>query len=153
MVKHEEVLLKPHAKESGGGGLPSLLKHWALLGVCLLVEDLLVCRESTWYSFRTQILDAISLFIFGFQVGQAAGTLCCKRAGNHSSRALENEARQLWCRSSVPCSRWNPGPGIEPMSLALAGAFLTTGPQDSEVPSVVSWAWLEPMSTSCSELV
>ena len=37
---------------------------------------------------------------------------------------------QAW----VPCSTWDlSGPGIEPMSPALAGRFLTTGPQGRPV--------------------
>ena len=32
--------------------------------------------------------------------------------------------------AKLPCSMWNlPGPGIEPMSFALEGGFLTTGPR------------------------
>ena len=36
---------------------------------------------------------------------------------------------QLWYGDQLSCSMWNPPrPGIEPVSLALAGIFLTTGP-------------------------
>lgn len=127
----------------------------ALLGVCLLVKDLRVCRESTWYSFRTQILNVISFIYFRLSLGRAGSrdTLLCKSFRNRSSRALEHEASNCGAGAQFPCSRWNPGPGIEPMSVALAGAFLTTGPQDRKFPSIVSWAWLEPISISCSELV
>ena len=38
--------------------------------------------------------------------------------------------RQSWCRLSCPmaCGILVPGPGIKPLTLALAGGFLTTGP-------------------------
>ena len=61
------------------------------------------------------------------------GFLCWQQAGatlwlqHLSSRACEvsNCSTQAW----LPNSLWNlPGPGIEPMSPALAGGFLTTGP-------------------------
>ena len=39
------------------------------------------------------------------------------------------QARQLWRTGLVAPSMWDlPGPGLEPMSLALAGGFLTTAP-------------------------
>lgn len=127
----------------------------ALLGVCLLVEDLRVSRESTWYSFRTPNPRChFFLFLAFSSWGEQQGHLLCKNFSNCSSRALEHEVSNCGAGAQFPCSRWNPpGPGIEPMSLALAGGFLTTGPYDRKFPSVVSWAWLEPISTSYSELV
>ena len=102
----------------------------ALLGVCLLVEDLRVSRESTWYSFRTPNPRChFFLFLAFSSWGEQQGHLLCKNFSNCSSRALEHEVSNCGAGAQFPCSRWNPpGPGIEPMSLALAGGFLTTVP-------------------------
>ena len=47
------------------------------------------------------------------------------------------QAQKLLHRAWLLCGMWNlPGPGTEPMSPALAGGFLTTGPL-KEVPNVL----------------
>ena len=51
--------------------------------------------------------------------------------GGFSCVAWSLEPRQSSCgaQAQLPCSMWNlPGPGVNPMSSALAAGFLTTGP-------------------------
>ena len=49
-----------------------------------------------------------------------------------SSRAPENKHSSFGSWAELLCSMWNlPRPGIKPMSFALAGRFLTTGPPES----------------------
>ena len=57
----------------------------------------------------------------GVQASRCGGFSCCR------ARALGPMGSVVVVRG-LPCSMWNlPGPGIEPMSSALAGRFLTTG--------------------------
>ena len=75
----------------------------------------------------------------GFSLlGQAGATLYCGARATHCSvfsgcraQALESMGSVAVAqRLSCPEACWNvPGPGIEPGSPALAGRFLTTGPQ------------------------
>ena len=61
----------------------------------------------------------------GMQASHCGGFSCCR------ARALEPVGSAVVAhRLSCPeCSMWNlPGPGIEPMSPALAGGFITNGP-------------------------
>lgn len=62
----------------------------------------------------------------------------CRKAGSRACRL-----QQLWCVGSSSCGQgascshgtWNLlRPGIEPMSPALAGEFLTTGPPGNKIP-------------------
>ena len=49
--------------------------------------------------------------------------------GGCNSQAPEHQLSSHGSWAYLPCGMWNlPGPGIEPMSLALAGRFLTSGP-------------------------
>ena len=53
----------------------------------------------------------------------------CSDASCSRARTLEHRLSSCGTRALLPCSiRTLPGPGTEPMSLALAGGFLTTGP-------------------------
>ena len=98
-----------------------------------------------------------SLPLTGFlQLGQAGATLCCGVQASHcggfsccgaralgtwasvvaarglsscGSRALEHRLSSCGTRAYLLCGMWDlPGPGIEPMSPALAGGFSTTAP-------------------------
>ena len=54
-----------------------------------------------------------------------------RRAGFSScgSRALERRLSSCGAQAQLLCGMWDlPGPGLEPVSLALAGGFLTTAP-------------------------
>ena len=55
----------------------------------------------------------------------------CGAQASHAVAPLTVEHRLSSCgaRAYLPCRRWDlPGPGIEPVSPALQGGFLTTGP-------------------------
>ena len=63
---------------------------------------------------------------------------------------------EVWCTGLVAPRLWNlPGLGIEPLSSALAGGFLTTGPpgkSSMEVFDVLLWAvpgTKQMLRTSC----
>ena len=62
----------------------------------------------------------------------------CRHAGFSScgSWALESRLGSCGARTWLFCGMWDlPGPGIEPMSPALAGGFSTTAPQGKPSPS------------------
>ena len=61
---------------------------------------------------------------FSAQASHCGGFSCCR------ARALQRAGfSTCGTLATLPCALWNlPGPGIEPMSPALAGRFLTTGP-------------------------
>ena len=53
----------------------------------------------------------------------------CMGFGSFGSQALEHRFNSFGSRAHLLCSIWDlPGPGIEPMSPALAGGFLTHEP-------------------------
>ena len=80
-----------------------------MLGLCYYAQALSSCGK--WaYS-----LVAVASHFSGFS--------CC------SSRALDCWLRSCRAWVQLPCSMWDPpGPGIKPMSPALAGGSPTTGP-------------------------
>ena len=54
--------------------------------------------------------------------------------------AAEHELSSVGARAQVPHGMWNlPGPGIEPMSPALVGGFLTTGPPQKSVSTFLAF--------------
>ena len=56
---------------------------------------------------------------------------------------------QLWHHST-----WNlPGPGVEPLSLALAGRFLTTEPSGKSQPQLLRWLGLGGLERVPSDLI
>ena len=65
------------------------------------------------------------------------GLRCCPRAfsscGVRASHCGGFSCCGAWAQ--LPCRIWNlPRPGTEPMSSALAGRFLTTGPPEKSMP-------------------
>ena len=94
-------------------------------------------------------LSGLSLKKFSFFLLVAPGLCCCEvfslvASSRGYSRVAVNGLRWeawapgtglQWLRCtgfSCPCGIWNlPGPGVEPMSPALAGGFSTTGPPGS----------------------
>ena len=68
------------------------------------------------------------------------------RCGGVSLQGLGSsaQAQELWCVGLVALGMWNlPQPGIKPMSLALAGGFLATGPpRKSQTSFQYRWASL-----------
>ena len=75
--------------------------------------------------------------------------------GSTGSRAWEPQQLRLSgsrARAPLPCIMWDrPGPGIEPMSPALQGRFLTTGPPGKSSGSVTS-SPNKPIPGLCSHL-
>ena len=62
-----------------------------------------------------------------FQASHCGGFSCCRaQAVGHAGSSS----------CGLPCGVWDlPGPGIEPMSFALAGGFLTSGPPEKPRPT------------------
>ena len=59
------------------------------------------------------------------------GFFCCKAwaVGAPASVVMAHELSSCVAWALLLCGTWNlPGPGFEPVSPALAGGFLTTGP-------------------------
>ena len=62
-------------------------------------------------------------------VGAWASVVAARGLSSCGSRALERKVGSCGTRASLFRDMWDlPGPGIEPMSHALAGGFLTTAP-------------------------
>ena len=72
---------------------------------------------SDFSCFRTQAL------------GVWASVVVARGLSSCGSRALEHRLSSCGSRAYLPCGMWDlPGPGLEPVSPALAGGFLTTAP-------------------------
>ena len=81
-----------------------------MLGLCFFAQAFASC-------YKQRLLSS-----HGVQASHCSGFSCC-RAQNLEHR-LSHHGAWTW----LPCSMWDlPGPGIKPMSCALAGGFLTTG--------------------------
>ena len=52
-------------------------------------------------------------------------------------------AQYLWRTGLVACGILDPQPGIEPMSLALEGRFLTTGPREKSLSGCLTHCLIE----------
>ena len=62
-------------------------------------------------------------------LGAQASVVVAHGLSSCGLQALEHRLSSCGARASLLCSMWDlPGPGLEPMSLALAGGFLTTVP-------------------------
>ena len=125
--------------------------------VYVLQGWLVVCRGShilTWPSDRVHINKTNKSFFFNLFLLFLAvlGLCCCMQASSSCSEweLLSNCGAQaphygsVFCcgartlgyagssshgaRSQLPCSMWNPGPRIKPMSPALTGGLPTLGP-------------------------
>ena len=82
----------------------------------IVVHDLLIVVASLAAENRLQGMQAL---VFVAQ-GLSSCSLCCLQHGLNSCGST--------C-AQMPCSMWNlPGPRIKPMSAALIGRFLITGP-------------------------
>ena len=91
----------------------------AVLGLCCCVWASPSCRELRLLSLGVPGLTHCG----GFSCCSGAWALECTHAG---PRVL---AQQVWHTDLVPRRTWNlPRPEIEPVSSALVGGFLTTGP-------------------------
>ena len=109
-----------------------------------------------FYLFIFGCIGSLLLCAGFLQLRRAGATLCCSAQASHcggfsccraralgvrtsvvvahglsscGSRALERRLSSCGTRAQLLCSMWNlPGPGLEPMSPALAGGFLTIVP-------------------------
>ena len=107
---------------------------------------MVVCHCAILFYFKYFILFYCILF-FGsvgssllhsgfFQLWQVGATLGCSARASHCSgfsccgaRALEHRLSSCGARGQLLRGMWDlPGPGLEPVSPALAGGFLTTAP-------------------------
>ena len=62
-------------------------------------------------------------------LGTWASEVVARRLSSCGSRALEHRLSCCGARAQFLCGMWGlPGPGIKPVSPALAGGFLTTAP-------------------------
>ena len=82
-----------------------------------------------------QLLGAGATLHCGVQASHCSGFSCCgARALGTRAQQLwlagsRMKAQQLWCTAQLLHGMWDlPGPGLEPVSPALAGGFLTTAP-------------------------
>ena len=85
----------------------------------------------------------------GARVSHCGGFSCCRaqalgaqasvavprRLSSCGSRALEHRLSSCGTWAQLLCGMWDlPGPGLEPVSTALAGGFLTTAPPGKNIP-------------------
>ena len=62
-------------------------------------------------------------------LGVQASVVATRRLSSCGSQAVEHRLSNCGARTSLLRSMWDlPGPGLEPVSPALAGGFLTTAP-------------------------
>ena len=73
----------------------------------------------------------------GARASHCFGFSCCGARGL-GSRALERRLSSCGARAQLLCGMWDlPGPGLEPVSPALAGGFLTTTPPGTPPNNIV----------------
>ena len=75
-------------------------------------------------------LIAVSSLICGaWAVGVRASVVVARGLSSCGSQALERRLSRCGARAQLLHGAWDlPGPGLEPVSPALAGGFLTTAP-------------------------
>ena len=62
-------------------------------------------------------------------LGTRASVVAARGLSSCGSQALEHRLSSYGARALLLCGMWDlPGPGLEPVSPALAGGFLTTAP-------------------------
>ena len=110
-----------------------------------LVFDVLIFK--IWFGCTGSLLLHWGWFLVavcrGYSLAGGAWASHCGGFPCFRAQALDTQVQQL-CGSQalLPCSVWNlPRPGIEPMSSALAGRFLTTGPPGKSLMYSFSWCF------------
>ena len=119
----ECLALPPAFPSSLSFFLPSFLYLW-LRWVSVAVRGLSLVAASRGYS----LLHCEGFSLRWLLLLRSTGSRC---AGFSScgSRALEHSLSSCGARAQLLHGMWDlPGPGLEPVSPALAGGFLTTGP-------------------------
>ena len=103
----------------------------AVLGLCCCMRAFSRCSEQgLLFLMVCGLLIAVASLVAeqGLQVCGLQQLWCV------GSRA---QAQQLW---RTGCGMWDlPGPGLEPMSPALAGGFLTTAPPGKSQNILIQW--------------
>ena len=94
--------------------------HWVFLAACVLS---LVAASGGYSSLHCVGFSLHWLFLLRSTGSRHAGFRSC------GSRALEHRLSSCGARALLLRGMWElPGPGLEPLSPALAGGFLTTVP-------------------------
>ena len=76
-------------------------------------------------------------------LGTQALVVVARRLSSCGSQALERRLSSCGAQASLLRSVWNlPGPGLEPVSSALAGRFLTTAPPEKHFLILVNTVFL-----------
>ena len=84
------------------------------------------------------------LIVVASRCGARASVVVAGGLSSCGSRALERRLSSCGARASLLCSMWDlPGPGLEPVSPALAGGFLTTAPPGKSLAGCLDpWLFL-----------
>ena len=73
-------------------------------------------------------------------LGTWASVVVARRLSSCGSRALEHRLSSCGTQALLLRGMWDlPGPGLEPVSPALAGRFLTTAPPGKPTASILQW--------------
>ena len=92
-------------------------------------NELLGCVRYHCYSRCCMISFLKRLIALAALTRASGGCSGCRAQAAHCDRFSCGGASAPGARAQLLCSTWHlPGPGIEPMSPAVAGGFLTTGP-------------------------
>ena len=91
----------------------------AALGLCCCVQAFSSCSEQglSFIAVHRRLIEVASLCCGARALGAQASVVMARRLSSCGTRALL--LRSMWDL---------PGPGLEPVSPALAGGFLTTAP-------------------------
>ena len=118
-----------------------LLKNWlfiifyfiylSVLGLCCCARAFSSCGEQglLLVAVRGLLTAGASLCCGAQALGARASVVVTRGLSSCGSPALECKLSSCGTRASLLCGMWDlPGPGLEPVSPALAGRFLTTVP-------------------------
>ena len=94
------------------------------------------CSELLFVAVCGLLIVVASLVVeHGLQA--QASVVVAHGLSNCDSRALERRLSSCGARAQLLCGMWDlPGPGLEPVSPALAGGFLTTVPPGKPLSSI-----------------
>ena len=101
--------------------------HWVFVAAC----GLSLVAASGGYSSLQCVGFSLRWLLFrgALVLGVQASVVVAHRLSSCGSRALECRLSSCGTRASSLCGTWDlPGPGLKPVSPALAGRFSTTAP-------------------------
>ena len=103
---------------------------WAVLGLRCYTRAFSSCREQGLLFIAARASHCSGFFCCGaWALGAQASVVVARGLRSCGSGALECRLSSCGTRAYLLRSMWDlPGPGLEPMSPALAGVFLTTAP-------------------------